>query len=567
MKRFCLLPKPLVLAISVASFGVNIAVAQTQPAYSIGHALQESQPNKPQQAAKQTPVPPLVRRGNESLNIAQGETLQVNAFHLVTDEGVSASVCQAVLNPYRHRALTLADIHQAMSQLSDCYHAQGYPLAKTSLPRQDARNGILTLRIVVGKFGEIEVKNHSRVKDALPKAVFNRLKQQHLVTHSAIERAMLLTYDMPGIEQMPAVTLSRGEAPGSADFLIDVPEGKRYAGYITADNQGSRYTGRNRVSGGIAINSPLGIADKLALDVMDSGEKGLLTGQVAYAFPLSADGLRGQVSYARTTYQLGAEYGSLDASGQANTLQAGLSYPLIRSQSHNIYLTTSLANRHLRDEIAVADQVVRKRVWSGSVALQDEAWNTLFDKSLYTNASFGLTYGHLQLPDNQQAELNRQSADTVGNFAHINFSLLANQALINSLSLVTTFSAQQSLLNKNLDGSEQFNIAGPTAVKAWRESLLGDNGYLLGAELRYQLPAFGKLQQTFGVFSDTGYTSLQNGDYANDSGYRLSDIGVGYYATYQPVSVTLQFAHLLGPKPSQNSHDEAHLLAQMGISF
>ena len=86
------------------------------------------------------------------------------------------------------------------------------------------------------------------------------------------------------------------------------------------DNQGSRYTGKNRAYAGIDANSPFGIADKLSVSAMTTNNDGLHNGRAAYAVPLGYSGLRAEFAAARTTYSLGGIYAPLDATGHGQHL-------------------------------------------------------------------------------------------------------------------------------------------------------------------------------------------------------------------------------------------------------
>jgi hemolysin activation/secretion protein len=387
------------------------------------------------------------------------------------------------------------------------------------------------------------------------------------VTRAALERAMLLVGDMPGAA-MPELTISPGEAPGTSDFDVELKAGKRVQGYVLADNQGSEYTGKYRLNAGVDINSPFGIGDRLSFNGMSSKDKGLLNGRLAYGFPLNGDGLRMEIAAYRTTYELGDVYKDLDATGQSNVLEAGLSYPLIRGNSRNLYLTANVASKQLRDEIGIADYVERKKAYVGSLGLRHENWGTLFGRSLFTEASAGISYGRLSILDAQQEAANRNSIDSVGHYARLNLSLQAQHALTDTLSAHVSASAQKALMGKNLDSSEQMSISGASGVRAYREVVSGDNAYFLNAELRYQLPALGGLSHSLGVFSGTGRSHYENADHVTSNGIRLSDVGLSYYASYRSLILKVQLAHAVGAIPDEVADKgRTNVYAQVGVLF
>ena len=542
------------------------AQGQPVPNYGIGDALREAQPPRPP-APSQPPAPVIVEQPERPLNLPAGETLTVREFRVEGAEAIAQADLQTVLDPYRGRALSMAEIEQAAGKITALYRSRGYLVARAYVPRQDASAGTLVIRVLVGTYGKLTLKNRSLVRDGTVRDVFAPLQAGAAVSRADLERAMLLVGDMPGAA-LPRLTISPGDAPGTSDFDVEVGESKRFTGYVLGDNQGSRYTGRNRLSGGLDIHSPFGIADKLSLNLMGAEGGGLDNGRLAYSFPLTASGLRLELAAARTSYHLGGDYSDLDAKGRARTVEATLSYPVFRSREQNLSLSLNLAARHLRDEVGVVETVDDKTVKAATFGVQHESWGNLLGRPGYTNLGAGLTYGHLDIANPAQQALNRAGANTAGDFAHLNLRLAANMELAKNWTASAALSMQKALRNKNLDGSEQMSISGPNGVKAYREWVSGDNGYLLNAELRYALPAPEGLTHSLGVFADLGRAWLQNADYATSNGVRLSDVGVGYQARYGALFGRVQVARAVGSRPQEIVRDgRTRVLVQAGVLF
>lgn len=540
---------------------------------NIGSALKEVESAQPAPPPHRDADPVIIDRDETPLYLPTGDTLRVDQFRLEGAEFADEAALQALLAPYKGRTLDMAQIDEAASRITQHYRSQGYVIARTYVPRQDASNGTLTLRVLVGRYGDIAVKNQSLVRDGIVQGPFLRLKEQAggpdgtPVTHAQLERAMLLVRDMPGAA-MPELVVSPGQAPGTSDFDIDVPAGPRVQGYALIDNQGSRYTGKERLSAGLDINSLLGLGDRLSFSGMTAKDKGLLNGRVAYGFPLATNGLRMELAAARTTYELGDIYRDLDATGRSTSLEAALSYPILRSNTQNLNLFASAAARRLRDDIGLTNDTDRKKARTGTIGLQHDAWSSLFGRSLYTTATTSITFGRLSFDDAAKEAANRASIDTAGSYARLNLSLSANHALSDKFSLSLTASAQKALKGKNLDSSEQMSIAGANGVRAYREVVSGDNAYLLNAELRYQLPAIGGLKHSMGVFADTGRAWYADGSAMLVNGTRLSDVGLGYYANYDKVMLKVILAHAVGGVPDHVAlHGRSHVYAQAALVF
>lgn len=544
--------------------GAGQAQTVTPPPYGIGDALKAVQPERTP-APAQPPAPVIQTREEAPLSLPDGATLTLKAFRFEGAEFIDEAELQAELVSFLNRPLRMVDIEAAASRITALYRQRGYPVARAYVPRQDAREGTLLLRVLVGHFGRFSLKNRSRVADDLVRPVFQSLQDQGAVTRAGLERAMLRVGDMPGAS-LPRLTVGPGEAPGTSDFEVEVDEGPQVAGYLLGDNQGSRYTGRNRLSLGLDLNSPLGGADRLSLHAMNAEGGGLVSGRLAYSVPLGSDGLRAELAGSKTTYELGSVYQDLGASGTADSAEATLSYPVLRGRTQNLVISLNLAARHLRDDIDLDQSRNPREATVATLGLQHEAWGRLFDAPSYSQVSLGLTVGELDFTDASQRALNQAGARTGGGFGHLNLGLQLRLNLNPAWTASATLTAQKALHNKNLDSSEQMNLAGPNGVRAYRESVSGDNGCVVSAELRYALPGWAGFSQSLGLFGDAGRVALQDGGYTTQSAHHLADLGLGWAGRWRDWVGKLEVARAVGSAP-QDGSGKTRVLAQAGLAF
>lgn len=563
--------RPLTLFALLMGFACS-AAAQTAPPvappFRAGDAVKETQPPRPP-TPRQAPEPEIVRQEARPLTLPKGATLMVREFRLEGAEFIPEAELQAELAPYKGRELSLAEIQEAAAKLTALYRSRGFLVARAYVPKQDATSGVLTILIIVGKYGKVSLNNQSLVKDSFLLGTFASLNGENAVSRDDLERAMLLVNDMPGAA-MPKLTIGRGEARGTSDFAIDVPRGPRIQGYLLGDNLGSRFTGEYRLSGGASVNSLLGYADQLTLRGMVTDGTGIGNVGLAYAFPLLSNGLRANIGASATTYELGSTYADLDATGEAYYFDAAVSYPLLRTREESVYLSMGWAKKLLRDRIGAFNSAVSREADTGTVSARYERWGSLFGMGLYSNLTGGFTYGNLSFKDPEQEALNEASINTAGDYARLNIDWSGMLALAPSWTLYANVSLQKALLDKNLDAVEQMNLtcANCGGVKVYRETVTGDNGYMIGTELRYSLPEWVGIQHAAGVLADTGAVYLEHGDYALYSNVHLSDIGVAYYAGWGPFNTMLQLVYRIGPRDRAVAEaEDFRVRAQIGVTF
>jgi hemolysin activation/secretion protein len=436
----------------------------------------------------------------------------------------------------------MAEITEAANKLTAFYRNKGYMVAKAYVPKQDATSGILTIKILMGAYGKVSLKNTSLIRDSFLQGVFDKTKAASpVVTRDGLERAMLLVRDMPGAT-MPTVTIAPGAQPGTSDFDVTVDKSQRFNGYIMADNQGSRYTGKNRLYGGIDVNSPFGFADKLSVSAMSTEDSGLQNFRASYGFPLAYNGLRTEFAASRTTYKLGGIYSDLDATGKADILEGTFSYPVKKTRDESIDLSLNLAYKKLRDEISSVGTENPRYATVATLALQRGAYGSLFGHNLFTMVSAGVNVGTLTINDEIQKALNDAGANTSGTFSKFNLTFSGNLELSEKFSVRATARLQKVLTAHNLDPTEQLFINGTTGVKAYTEAVSFDNGYVASAELRYALPTLFGIKHSVGGFVDNGYVYAQNGEYTTNNIIMITDVGLGYYVNFKQFFGSVQLA-------------------------
>jgi hemolysin activation/secretion protein len=488
-----------------------------------------------------------------------GKTLYIKSFNFSGNLHVDNDELQKLAKGYENQDLTFTQLNELTSKITKLYREKGYFVARAYLPAQDinTNDGVLEIAIIEGNYGEFHLKNSSLVKDSIVQGMLDDVKDKNIVSTSTLERAMLIINDTPGAIVTSADVMP-GSAVGTSDFAITSEATNPYDGYILVDNQGSRYTGKNRVMAGINFNSPFKIGDKISLSGLLSNGADLKNGRFAYSAPLLSNGLRGEISYAKTTYSLVEEYKNLDAKGDSTTLDATLSYPIIRTRAENLYTTLTIAKKDLKDEVGSTNDTTKKDTRSLKVGLDYDKSYLAFGLNSNSQIKVNYTYGNLSFDDSADKTMDEAGANTNGNYSKINLELAHNIALNQKFTLENSLKMQYSLSNKNLDGSEDFSIGGSSGVKVYPDSeLSAENGYIFSTELKYKLPVISSLSSQVGVFYDRGKAFMANNTVGFES-KSLQDIGVGYYANYKDFFGQFQIAWTLNSEavtsePTSNS--------------
>lgn len=420
--------------------------------------------------------------------------------------------------------LSLTELQGMAANITSFYRQNGYFVAQAYLPAQDINNGMVTLAIMEGHYGQVTLNNQSRVSDALAYRLLGGLQSGDTIATAPLEQRLLLLSDLPGVKV--SSTLVPGLTPGTSDLVIDLKPERSISGSVDADNAGNRYTGANRMGATLNFNEPLGQGDVATLRALTSG-KGLnyLRGAYQIQFGKATAG----VAYSTLRYELGQEFAALQAHGSAQVASLFGSYPLVRSRQTNLSVALALDANRFHDQVDTSASVANKRVNVLTASLYGNQRDHLGGGGL-TAYSLAWSAGNVDLKTPALLVQDALSAQSQGHFNKLGFSLSRQQRVNDAWSLSAALNGQ--LASTNLDVSEKMELGGMYGVRAYPEGeAYGDQGYVASLEARWLLPKsterYPGQVQLLG-FVDAGHTTLNKNPWVAGQNQRtLSGAGFG----------------------------------------
>ena len=538
------------------------------PIPNISDVLKEVKP--PQIEKKQEVLPPLQQESDEyKTSFKDGKKVFIKSYSISGNTQIGTKKIQTILKPYEEKELSFKEIQEIVALITKTYRDEGYFIARAYIPTQDlqAQDSVLKIAIIEGKYGEFKLENSSLVKDTILQAKLDTAKKNQVIATKDLQRSLLLINDTPGVK-VSSTKIAAGKEVGSSDFIIGTQTTQPYNGYVIGDNYGSDYTGKHRIMAGVDINSPFKIGDKISLSALSSQDMGLLNGRVGYGFPIYQNGLRGELSYAKTTYELGDKYKNLDALGSADSFVALFTYPIIRSNDENLntYLRTSY--NKMNDEIRASSSEVEKNTLVSKVGLDYLKNHLIYDKYSQTKIDASLSFGKLNFQNPIDKTDDEAGANTNGNFSKINIELENNTMLTDTINWKNKLQLQYALGDKNLDGSEDLSLGGANGVKLYPDGEeSAENGYIYNTEVTYTLPSYVGINSKIGLFYDIGKVKMSK-DITNEKSRTLQDIGLSYYASYKDFFLNTHLAHKVGAaRVTSNNDYDTRFMFQAGFTF
>ncbi|GGX00772.1 hypothetical protein GCM10007242_02030 [Pigmentiphaga litoralis] len=518
------------------------ALAQAVPdAGTLLRGIEQQQPRTPApapDAAPDRPTPSATPIGTSfqlQRVVLQGVSLM--------DEAVLMNSLSGLIG----QQVTLADLEKATQAIMESYRASGY-LARAFLPPQKIADGTVIIQVIEGRFSSV------RVEAGDPPARFDADRAARYLTSrqqpgqpfrsDAVERAMLLLNDLPGVQA--SATLDAGRQLGDTDLILRLADGPRVDGFVDAGNTGARSTGEFQASGALNLNNPLGFGDQASVRVLAS--EGLKYGRVAYVAPVGVEGLKLGVNASRLDYELKGDFSRLNAEGDSTTAGLTASYPLLRGRLHNLNLVGAADQRDYDNEaqgLTVSDK--RTRTVSGGVT--GSRYDS-FQGGGLTAYSAIVTAGRLRLNDPGSSQTDAIGPRAAGSYQKLYWNVTRQQTLTPRLALTAALTGQ--FASDNLDSSEKFYLGGPAGVRAYPVNEAGgDEGWLLNVDVNYRVTPEFRLT----AFADTGSVRTARNGYATFTGPRrvqLSGAGVGAGASLAGWNARLSIAWRIGDNELAN---------------
>lgn len=534
---------------------------------NISDAIKQVTPPKVERDKPQIPVIQLQEKDTPK-EFQDGKKAKIEKFIISGAEHIDIATLNKLVAPYEHKELSFKEILDVTTLITKEYRNQGYFVARAYLPAQDMleQKNNLKINIIEGNYGEFILENNSLVKDSILQGNLDSIKEANIISTNTLERAMLIINDTPGV-QVTKAEVKPGKDVGTSDFLIGTEPTKRYNGFIIGDNYGSQYTGKHRIMAGADINSPFNIGDKLSFFGLLSEEEGLLSGRAAYNFPMYQNGLRGELSYSKTSYELGSDFQGSDYVGTADSVAFRTTYPLIRSANENLNIYLDTSYNYIKDERG--SEKDKKDSLVARLGTDYQKDYVMFDKNSQSKVDFSLSVGNLSIKDEAARNIDNAQggANTQGTYSKVNLNLSQNFALTEKLRWENTLKLQYALGNKNLDGTEDLSLGGMGGVRFYpigEES--AENGYIYNTELLYKLPNLQNLNTTISVFYDVGKVHMSR-NITDDNARVLQDIGIGLYASYNDFFVNAHLAKNIAHEVESEKDYENKFLVQLGWVF
>lgn len=430
----------------------------------------------------ENPPPPVyIDIPEEKLEMSEGIYAHIDSVCIEGNESISSAEIQLWIAPYLGKELDLKDIYSICSAIDAGYAAEGFIVARAYPPPQTIENGCLTIRIIEGSVGRIEVLNNRFYRTAFIESYFSKFLG-HSLNYKSFMRALLLLNE--NMDLHAGALLTKGEEFGTVNILLSVEDKRPLHLYLNANNYGRNLTTNWRTGARFDIGSLFTFGDKFSLaEVVGFPLNALYFTDAIYSIPLNRNGLEMELSYLFSKFKV-EEDRYLDLGGNSNIGTIKFSQAIIRSRTISLDVSTWFDVLQIENlEMGVIKSFDKLRVLR---------FSTLFDRFASPQArdflnfrmSFGIPSIFGGLPP-ISSQCSRSGAG--GRFVKFNVDYDRLQNLFKDLFATFHFSGQWSPYKLAI--AEQVYLGGADTVRGYPlAAALGDSGYYANLELHIPPP-------------------------------------------------------------------------------
>lgn len=460
----------------------------------------------------------------------------------------------------------LSDIIAVAEEIEARYRERGYIISRAFVPPQRVRDGVFDITVVEGFIKTATVEGGSPEIRSKIDAYLRPVTTARPLRGEAMERALLLANDLPGVQA--SGLLRPSDEPGASDLVVTIVEVPWNAA-AAIDNRGSKFTGPWSVSLDGAANALPGGPHQLVAGIAatpDSLER--MVGQLRYLRPIGDDGLVASFGATVSYGEPGSTLSPFELVTSSLAVGPRVSYPLIRTRANTLLLEGGLTVQYA----AVNTNVV---AFKGAGIETYDNWRVADVAASYTNATFmsgvtTMTLGVAQGLDVLGASpqgIKRSRPDGHPDFTKVTAALRRAQLIDGPLTAY--FAAVGQYAFSGLFAGEEIAFGGSQIGRGYDPAALtGDAGIGGTAELRYdqRFEEYDIENAQFYVFYDTATVSNRSAGQLSRS---LNSVGAGVRLNLPAqISVNIEFAETLERvATSSNGRTGPNIFFGAGIRF
>ncbi|OAB52873.1 ShlB/FhaC/HecB family hemolysin secretion/activation protein [Pseudomonas thivervalensis] len=492
----------------------------------------------------------------------------IKTIELKGADVLSESERQRLLKPFLNQCLGVPQLNQLLKVITDDYLEKGLVTSRAYLPQQDLSSGHLQVLVVEGRLEGLKGAENSKLSDRELAMAFPG-KTGELLNLREIEQMVDQLNRLPS--NRAQMELTPGQNIGGSEVRVNNTAQKPWRAGLSRHNDGQKSTGEQQWGASLDWDSPLGLADQLALrgghDAVSDHQKTSRNGMLYYNLPFGWWNL--SYTYSQSEYRaLGQANGfNFKQSGDSQNHQVRLERVVHRDAVSKTSLNTGIS--YLRTNNFIEDS----KLAESSNRISEAQFGINHGRRVgnaFVNLDLGLQQGigaldaqgdHEPDPGVPDARYRKYTAT----LSYLQPFMLGGE----SFSFSSLMTGQRS--EDVLFSPQRMSLGGLSSIRGYKDQTLsGDSGGYWRNDLRWSRPV--TLEWLRPVFAEYG-TSLgydqgviSGNRYNGGEHGRMSSNSLELFARGEHLNASVTFAHSL-ERPDALTEREAPIYFRVDVSI
>ena len=400
----------------------------------------------------------LVEVEESQKGITRGPSFVLRSVHVTGMTIFDPQKLAFIWKPYIGRDIDFKTLNKIVKLIKRVYKDMGYLTTTAFLPPQDIQGGVVEIRVVEGKRGDLTVEGNKYFSTPSIEKYFHTYRGETLDMGDMQRDVMRMNQNK---DLNVSTVLSPGEDPETVDVTLKAQENFPYHVSIGTDNQGSRLTGRFRRLVNLSDTNLMGNEDTLSFNgaYTDLSEGNYLS----YQAPVGSNGTKLGLDGGYYQGRLGQEYKQYDVTNYTEFYDPNSSFELYQSETAQVNLRSGMKIEHINKKQGreiVTDENLRLPYVAIDAIKTDSMGQTTFSPELSSSAP-----GFLGASRKDNLLASRPDSD--GFFTKYDQYLSRNQSMPwgSYLQIRSQFQAAVH----NLPSSEELQLGGESSVRGYPE--------------------------------------------------------------------------------------------------
>ena len=207
--------------------------------------------------------------------------------------------------------ITFQDLERIAEKIKAFYKKEGYLTTTAYVGEQEIKDGVVEIRVVEGKMGDLKIEGNKEFKSPLIENYFHT-KKNEVLNFYKLQSDLIRLNQNSDLEVKTLI--AAGKAPETSDIKLDIKERVPWHLGFGTDNQGSRFTGRYRTLFSLRGSNATGRFDTFFMSTLLS--QGSFGESFSYTIPVNTFGTKFGIDGTYMQTEMGAEYREAEITGK-----------------------------------------------------------------------------------------------------------------------------------------------------------------------------------------------------------------------------------------------------------